>query len=49
MAGIFLSYRRADSEDLTFALGQALVGHFGKERVFLDWYISYGQETHLRF
>lgn len=36
MSGIFISYRREDSEDSTRAIYESLRPQFGKERVFLD-------------
>ena len=36
MSGIFISYRREDSEDSTRAIYESLVPKFGKERLFLD-------------
>jgi len=36
LPGIFISYRREDSEDSTRALSESLVPKFGKDRVFLD-------------
>ena len=36
MAGIFISYRREDSEDSTRAIFESLRPEFGKERLFMD-------------
>lgn len=36
MAGIFISYRREDSEDSTRTIYESLRPQFGKDRVFLD-------------
>ncbi len=36
MPGIFISYRREDSEDSTRAIYESLVPRFGRERLFLD-------------
>ncbi len=36
MDKIFISYRREDSEGFARGLFQSLVGHFGKDRVFMD-------------
>jgi hypothetical protein len=36
LSGIFISYRREDSEDSTRAIYESLVPKFGKERLFLD-------------
>jgi len=36
LPGIFISYRREDSEDSTRAIYESLVPRFGRERLFLD-------------
>ncbi len=36
MAGIFLSYRRSDSEDKTARIADRLIPEFGKNRIFFD-------------
>src|SRR5215472_7697101 len=36
LSGIFISYRREDSEDSTRAIYESLVPKFGKGRLFLD-------------